>query len=338
MDRNQNRLFRWFWLLNGDDTGATLVLFPILLTIILGLLALGINVGLTYIIDAKLATAVDAAAFAGVQALPVSPSDAEAYAYEYAAKNGIPAENVEVEISDDNSEIKVIATKDVDYFLAGLFGISPGLVRKEARASVKITTTNDAAPWGVLPEDFDKGEEYVLKEGGEPLYDGDGDPIKDSDNNPVLDETPLAEDWFGALLFPGNEEHCMYRGAIRFGYQGQLIKVSRYSESGPYTGILSVGDVVKIRPGLMARTEQGVKDPWDTDWSHTGVNLAIGACNHTPPCTADNYVEDCLRVIIVPIVEMISDDEVRIVGFGRFFLEEFDELHHRAWGTYLGGY
>jgi hypothetical protein len=49
-------------------------------------------------------------------------------------------------------------------------------------------------------------------------------------------------------------------------------------------------------------------------------------------------VEDCLRVIIVPIVEMISDDEVRIVGFGRFFLEEFDELHHRAWGTYLGGY
>ena len=105
MDRNQNRLFRWFWLLNGDDTGATLVLFPILLTIILGLLALGINVGLTYIIDAKLATAVDAAALPGFRPY-LFPFRCGGLRVRICRQNGIPAENVEVEISDDNSEIK----------------------------------------------------------------------------------------------------------------------------------------------------------------------------------------------------------------------------------------
>lgn len=55
-----------------------------------------------------------------------------------------------------------------------------------------------------------------------------------------------------------------------------------------------------------------------------GLNYLISKCKHRPPCTFDNYSEDCTRIIIVPVVDRIgtADGEImNILSFAAFFME-----------------
>ena len=92
----------------GDDRGAVLVIVALLLPLIMGTAALVIDVGFWYLTQAQLQAAADAAALAGAQQLPSSPSSAQAYAQSLAAKNVSGATVTPVTpYNGSSSEIKV---------------------------------------------------------------------------------------------------------------------------------------------------------------------------------------------------------------------------------------
>ena len=72
-----------------DERGQAFVLVVASLVVLLGMAALGIDVGSWYKAQRHDQAVADAAALAGSQALPDDPSQAQALALDYANKNGV---------------------------------------------------------------------------------------------------------------------------------------------------------------------------------------------------------------------------------------------------------
>lgn len=110
----------------------------------------------------------------------------------------------------------------------------------------------------------------------------------------------LQKGWFGALSL-GDNGASTYRDNIDSGYQG----------------LVKIGDIISTEAGDMSGpTKQG-------------VNVIISSCHHIPECTRSNFQKDCPRIILVPIINVVSQNPadhtftVRVVGFGAFFLEQY---------------
>lgn len=99
-------------------------------------------------------------------------------------------------------------------------------------------------------------------------------------------------------------------GALAFGGNGANIYVNNIIDG--YNGQLRVGDYVDTEPGNMSGpTLRGITD-------------LINQCNHIPECKYNNYNPACSRIITISIVETLDvngRDQVKIVGFAKFFLE-----------------
>ncbi len=98
-------------------------------------------------------------------------------------------------------------------------------------------------------------------------------------------------------------------GGLALGGNGASTYVSNIVDG--YDGYLRVGDYVDTEPGNMSGpTEQG-------------INTLISHCDHVPECTYNRYDDDCPRIITVIMVETLDvngRNEVKIVGFAKFFL------------------
>ena len=70
-----------------------LILFVLALGVLMGFMAMSIDVGMIFHERRSLQNAADSAALAGVPELPESPSAAEAKALEWAENNGYTSEN-----------------------------------------------------------------------------------------------------------------------------------------------------------------------------------------------------------------------------------------------------
>ena len=208
-----------------DDTGAALVMTALFLTVLLGFSALVIDIGLLYINRLALVNAVDAAALAGVQDLPYSPTMAIESAKQYATTNGADKNGLSVLVQNGDHEVKVTASKNVELYLARLFGITNQKVTASATAQVgSISAYVGVAPFGVVKQDFIYGEQYLLK------YGPHSNPGRYHGN-------------FGALALGGKGANH-YRENIKHGHQARL----------------AVGDWVDTEPGNIAGpTAEGVK-------------------------------------------------------------------------------
>ena len=85
------------WL--GDERGSITLISVFALIVILGISALVIDVGTFYITNIRLSNGVDAAALAGAQDLVVGATEARATAMEYAEKNGMDSDSIDIYIS-----------------------------------------------------------------------------------------------------------------------------------------------------------------------------------------------------------------------------------------------
>lgn len=104
---------------------------------------------------------------------------------------------------------------------------------------------------------------------------------------------PLGHGEFGALSLGGSGANC-YRDNLKDGYKD----------------VLQVGDVVPTESGNMSGpTQEAIAD-------------RFARCDSG--CSFDNFTRGCPRVITIPIYELVAEhkvDEVRIVGFAAFWLE-----------------
>lgn len=208
----------------SEKSGAVVVLVVFALTALLGATALVIDAGMVYHRNVQLSNAVDAAALAAIQALPGAPALAQSLAECYALKNGVSADNLNIEISEDNHEIKVEAKSTVNHLFAQILGINSTDVVKSAGAKIgNLSAVSDAVPFSIEAQELIYNEEYVLKSGSGGGKGGGGQHTG----------------WFGALRLGGNGA-SNYEKNIKNGYQkeiaiGDLLEVENGNMSGPTT-------------------------------------------------------------------------------------------------------
>jgi Flp pilus assembly protein TadG len=123
------------------ENGQAMVLTVIFLAGLLGMAALVLDVGSWYREKRQLQLTADAAALAGAQALPNSPSGATNLAIQYAQTNGRPVVQNDIAITSDlssNDTIAVNAKSNAPGFFSKLFGIDSVKVNASATARAAL--------------------------------------------------------------------------------------------------------------------------------------------------------------------------------------------------------
>ena len=125
-----------------SNNGSAMVIFALILTLILGFSALGIDMGRVAVEKAKFQNAIDAAALAGAQDLKSSsyPYDnatmtaAKTTAKNYSSNNGYSL--VDGDITFAENSITIIKTTTVDYIFAKIFGLATKQITVRATAEI----------------------------------------------------------------------------------------------------------------------------------------------------------------------------------------------------------
>jgi Flp pilus assembly protein TadG len=124
-----------------DRRGQNLVLLAVLMTVLLGVLAIAIDAGRLYLERRRMQNAADAAALAGAQELCFGSGQqgpAEAIARDYATnRNGAQAAAIEWV---DRWTIRVVASETVGNFFAGAIGVQTSDVSARATAACGSST------------------------------------------------------------------------------------------------------------------------------------------------------------------------------------------------------
>ena len=125
------------------EDGQAVVMTVLFLTALLGSAALVLDVGSWFREKRQLQSTADAAALAGAQALPNSPSTATAFALQYAQTNGRPISTNDIAISSvlsSNDTIAVQAKSVAPGFFSKLFGIDSVNVGATAAARAGLAS------------------------------------------------------------------------------------------------------------------------------------------------------------------------------------------------------
>lgn len=215
-------LHKWAGRLLIEEKGAVTVLLAAALVVLTGFTALVTDIGLLYLTRSRMVDALDSAVLAGVQELPANPDNALNMADTYAAMNGLAANECSFTIEDDNTIISGDAERDVNFLFARVLGHYQTDVKVHARARISpVSALCGVAPFGVLEDNYNFGQEIVLKQGGgESLYSG----------------------WFGALGLGGNGAN-VYEKNVKYGYDGKI----------------AIGDIIPVESGNMSGpTKKGI--------------------------------------------------------------------------------
>lgn len=212
-----------FW---DEEEASVLVAVALLLTVLLGFVGLVVDMGYLYLTREREQHAAEAAALAAVQALPETPDLARTLAFDYAERNGMPADGIAVDFSADYRRATVNVRQTVPLFFAPLLGIDSRVVVASAIAETgAVSAYSGAAPWGVQEQPFVYGAQYELKAGPQST-----DPAPYTGN-------------FGALALGGTGAD-VYLDNLEHGYQGAI----------------HVGDTLTTETGNMAGpTADGVR-------------------------------------------------------------------------------
>ena len=120
-----------------DQDGQAVVLMAISLTVLMGMAALVLDVGLWMRSDRRLQQTADAAALAGAQMLPTDPAGAKALALSYANQNGGDVLAADIVVSTtytSNDTISVDAAKNEPGIFSKVLGINSARVEASAKA------------------------------------------------------------------------------------------------------------------------------------------------------------------------------------------------------------
>lgn len=143
--------------LKKEEHGQVLVFFVGVFAILLGIMALVVDVGNVYWQKAELQNVADAAALAGAQDLPTA-NTAISTAVGFSGKNGLRATQngvkkdgdtitVTVPYNGDSTKIKVVCTRTVQYTFARFLGFTQSDVSAHAVAEKKTSWEGEALPF-----------------------------------------------------------------------------------------------------------------------------------------------------------------------------------------------
>lgn len=339
------------------NRGQVLLVFLGALLALLGVAALGIDVGYLYTVRHELQRCTDAGALAGASAFlsgnwsdGATRSVADGRARAFAAKDKVAAailsSGSEVAVAfPAQDRVRVDAARNVNLFFARLF-IGPTrtvTAYSVAEASVVDTNVKGLKPWGIpFPwEDtngndlFDPGE-TVHRDCPEGILDPSryfcpgtrvilkiGTPENSPKNPNGLPSLQQESGHFFALALDGTGG-SVYRDTIVNG------------SNTPVT----VGDAITLEPGnMVGPTRQGTRELIDADansqWNDA-ANLPESGLYHA----GDGSWMNSPRVIRIPIYDQEvaltnGRTDMVVAGFGGFWIESIDNHQATVIGRYI---
>ncbi|MPM05760.1 hypothetical protein SDC9_52055 [bioreactor metagenome] len=280
-----------------EQRGSVAVITAMAMVALLGISALVLDIGVSYNEASKLQNALDSAALAAVCELPAENSNSASWAaakheaISLAAANdcSLSPEDVQPIYKDNVTTNKIIGIKVtksivVKYNFAQVIGIDSGTITRTASAGLTpVSGVTGAVP---LCISYSSLSNAIAANATAGLI------IKCSSNTGDIgiDCTGLSG-WFAALRFDGNGA-SIFSDLIANGYQGDL----------------RIGQVINTESGNMSGPTMD------------GFTTRVAKC--TDGCTASCYEPNCPRLVNIPVIEIVSNNEVRIVSFATFFVLE----------------
>lgn len=157
----------------NPERGQTLVIFALAIVVIIGFVALTIDVGLAFQDRRHFQNTADAAALAGAAELPSSPIAAVQKARGWVIKNGVAAseiKTIEVRSTDfANDTMYVELEEEFDWIFAQALNVENPQIGAEAAAQVYgYAGGHGIMPWGLL-----QGDSACLNPSGTPILNAD---------------------------------------------------------------------------------------------------------------------------------------------------------------------
>jgi Flp pilus assembly protein TadG len=139
-----------------NQSGQALVIMAIMIPAILVIIGLAVDIGYVLNQKQKMQNAIDLSALAGSQMVNVNHGQVVSTAINISSKNGIPSNELTVThpFSNDNSKVKLKATRNVNLFFMSIIGINSATISVEAVAQKKqrtiIQTTSKVFDYAVF--------------------------------------------------------------------------------------------------------------------------------------------------------------------------------------------
>lgn len=221
-----------------NKRGNSSIILLFMITAIIGLMTFTVDAGLLYFEKNKLQNTVDSAALAAVSAYAEGREKMLEEAYKYSGLNGVPAEKLNIDISENKRRVTVTAGKPVALYFARIFNKSgEDIDVKAAAVTGPVSSAKGIRPLGVEEQGFVYGETYTLKHGGGGGTTGN----------------------YGAIALGGTGA-SNYRNNLINGYNVRSIKV---------------GDELETETGNMdGSTYDGIKNLLDSDLNEHGDDLS----------------------------------------------------------------
>lgn len=158
-----------------QEDGVVLVIASLIIVSLFAAVALTIDVGQIYLTRSRLQAAADSAALAGARQLVMSGDIAQTrqICATYVQKNLGDTVEPTIDTDQETNTVSVALNQDVQFYFAPLIGVENTRVDATATASASVVVKmNNVVPLGVVKQDFQYGEQYVMKYGA--CSDGDG--------------------------------------------------------------------------------------------------------------------------------------------------------------------
>jgi hypothetical protein len=306
------------------EGGQALLLTVLAMTVLVGMTALAVDVGLLLEDRRHLQNSADAMALAGVQELPLNPVAAKKEAETWAANNGIPLSQIKtIEVQTKlypNDTLYVEVTDDFNWVFARVLGMGSDTVIGDAAALVGSLNGAEGhtMPWALL-----EGDTPCLVE--DPP--GEFQPSYGSCSVKVGSDASLIGGWFGALDFDaqggGSAE---YKGNIIDGTTDTVYCIDgTFSPEPPecqssVINVLAGNGVGPTGSGIAERQAAGPAcDPDGID-EFDDVFLFTGG---TPPYSVTCSTSPWLVVIPIVKEDQIPVQTVTIHGWALAYLKGY---------------
>lgn len=152
-----------------------MVLLALLLPVLLGLMALAVDVGIFYHQWSVLQAAADAAALAGAGYLPDNPDRALTTSRSYAQRGGVSTHEITAtSVSADSQTITISFSRDVSYYFGAVLGLKSSPVAASATGGLRTAgAVKDLIPVGIDSRTtYGFGQPITLIQGSSPYGPG----------------------------------------------------------------------------------------------------------------------------------------------------------------------
>jgi Putative Flp pilus-assembly TadE/G-like len=305
------------------ERGQTLLLFVLALGVLMGFVAMAIDVGLLYEDRRHFQNTADAAALAGVAELPANPAAAKQKAAEWAVNNGVTSseiKSIEVRTTDfPNDTVFVEIEGDFSWIFGRVLGQDTSAVSAKAAAQVgSLVGGSDLVPWAMVLGDSD-------------CLDATGVQIPGANCSvKVGSSTGSLTGWYGALDLDANGGGSSeYESNIVDGQADTTYCSSGQTEPGCDTTeayALSGNKVGGTGQGIDTRLQAEPTPGCDSNGNGTDDFDEVFTTN--PAGSASTYSVSCAdspRLIIIPIVTLngLPVQTVTIEGWALAYLKGY---------------